>query len=86
MKSKMLLCFLSLFMAALPAIGQRKDLCQPGSDHAHRHAGEHQDGGYFHHEDCRQPVYRQHCPYKTVLWKRLPYRRQATGTTSYWAR
>ncbi len=52
-------------------IGQRKDLCQPGSDHAHRHAGEHQDGGYFHHEDCRQPVYRQHCPYKTVLWKRL---------------
>ena len=23
-------------------IGQRKDLCQPGSDHAHRHAGEHQ--------------------------------------------
>ena len=31
------------------SVGQREDIHQPGSDHAHCHAGEHQNGGYFHY-------------------------------------
>ncbi len=31
------------------SVGQREDIHQPGSDHAHCNAGEHQNGGYFHY-------------------------------------
>ena len=36
---------------------QRENLCQPGCDHAHRHARIHQVGGHLHPKDCRKPYY-----------------------------